>query len=337
MHDTGTDRQGRPREPRLPAFVALAVLAVVWGYGWVTMSVALRYVEPLTFAAMRTFLGSVSLFAVVVALRRPLRPKAFLLTAVFGLLQTGAFACLATWAVKYAGAGKASVLVYTMPFWLLLLAWVILGEHLRGLQWVALVLALGGLVFIFSPWEFRGGILGDVLGLGAGLCWAASAVVARLVHARHKVDLLSFTAWQMLLGSLPIIVVAALTTGRAPVWSGSFIAALLYQVVLSTALAYSLWIFVLRVLPASIAGLGTLMTPVIGLASAWLQLGERVGVWEGVGMLFIIAALAVLTGREGLRRQAKSGAQPVSGLDADRADGLVAAIREDCQEPRRGS
>ena len=303
MEDSSTDVQGKRRRSRSLAFAALAALAVIWGYGWVTTRVALRYAEPSTFAAMRTFLGAVCLFAVIVVLKRPLRPKALPLTAAIGLLQTAAFAGLAVWAVRYSGAGKTSVLAYTMPFWLLLLAWVVLGERLHGLQWLALVLAIGGLVSIFSPWKFRGAILGDALAIGAAVSWAASAVLVKLLRNRHEVDLLSLTAWQLLLGSLLLVIMAAITANRSPVWSGSFVAALLYQVLLVTALAYYLWFFVLQLLPAGLAGLGTLMTPVIGVAAAWLQLEERPGIWEGLGMLLIIAALAVLTGRELLRQR----------------------------------
>jgi drug/metabolite transporter (DMT)-like permease len=338
MQDTGNDAEAGSRRTRLLAFVALAVLAIIWGYGWVTMRIAVRYVDPFAFAAMRTFLGSVSLFAILLVLKRPLRPKALPLTVAFGVLQTGAFACLAAWAVKYAPAGKVSVLVYTMPFWLLLFAWVFLGERLRGLQWVAILLAVGGLVLIFRPWDAQGRAGGEALALGAGLCWAASAVIARLIHARHRVDLLSFTAWQMLLGSLPVVLIAGLATTRPPVWSGSFIGALLYQVLLSTALAYYLWVFILRVLPANIAGLGTLLTPVVGLAAAWLQLGERVGIWEGVGMLFIIAALALLTGRELFRRQRRGRADSIQSWSTGAgAEGLLAAFEETAQKSSEGS
>lgn len=256
MEDTNTDAEDKSRRSRYLAFAALAMLAVIWGYNWVVMKVALRYVEPFAFSAMRTFLGAVSLFALIVVLKRPLRPKALPLTAALGLLQITGATGLMVWALNYAGAGKTSVLVYTMPFWLLLLAWTILGERLRGLQWLALILTLGGLVFIVSPWEFRGGILGDVIAIGAGFSWAAGAVLAKLLRTRHHVDLLSLTAWQMLLGSLPLVLVAAITTSRPPVWSGSFIAALLYNILPGYALAYYLWLFVLQVLPASIAGLG---------------------------------------------------------------------------------
>jgi drug/metabolite transporter (DMT)-like permease len=303
MEDTQTNVSHKSRRSHLLAFTALGVLAILWGYGWVVLKVALQYADPFTFSAVRTFLGAVSLFAMIALLKRPLRPKAFRLTVVLGLLQSTGATGLSVWALKYAGAGKTSVLVYFMPFWLLLLAWIILGERLRGLQWLAILLAFGGLIFILSPWNFRGGILGDVIAIGSGLSWATSAVVAKLLQSHHDVDLLSLTAWQMLLGSLPLIIIATLTTSRSPVWSGSFIAALLYTILLINAVGWYLWLFVLHALPAGIAGLGSLAIPVVGVVSAWLQLGERPGIWEGLGMLLIIVALALLTGGELLRRQ----------------------------------
>ena len=55
------------------------------------------------------------------------------------MLQTAGFLGLMTWALQGEGAGKTAILTYTMPFWLLLMAWVFLGERLKGFQWVAVV------------------------------------------------------------------------------------------------------------------------------------------------------------------------------------------------------
>jgi drug/metabolite transporter (DMT)-like permease len=284
------------RSRRLAA-PALLLLAVVWGYNWVVLKVALQYSQPFTFSAIRTFLGAVVLFAVLAILRRPLRPRALGLTAVLGVLQTTGFVGLLTWALQNSGAGKTAILTYTMPFWLLLMAWVVLGERLRRFQWVAVGLALCGLVLILSPWNLHGGF-SDLLAVGGALCWAASAVVAKALRKRHEVDLLSLTAWQMLLGSLPLILVAALTWSWSPIWSGSFVAAVIFNVFFGCALAWILWLFILNALPAGTAGLGTLLTPVIGVISAWIQLGERPGVAEALGMAAIVGALLLLTLRE---------------------------------------
>jgi drug/metabolite transporter (DMT)-like permease len=279
------------------ALICLAGLAAIWGYNWVAMKVGVRYAEPFTFAALRAFLGAVFLFPLVAALRRPLRLQAPLLTAVLGILQTTAFVGLTLWALEQGAAGRTSVLVYTMPFWLLLMAWVFLGERVRGSQWAAVGLALLGLVFILRPWRLEGTATSSLLAVAAGFCWAASAVLVKVLQKRRQVDLLSFTAWQMLIGAIPLVIIALIRADTPPVWNAPFIAALAFNVLPASALAWLLWLFVLRTLPAGTAGVGTLAIPVVGVVAAWLQLGERPTPLEGVGMLLILIALGALTVR----------------------------------------
>ena len=276
--------------------VSLAALAFIWGYGWVITKVGLEYAQPFTFAAIRTPLSALSLFALLVVLRRPLRPRAFKLTLAVGLLQTTGFAGLAIWALESGAAGRVAVLTYTMPFWLLLMASMFLGERMRGLQWLAVALAFTGMVLVLAPWNLAGS-LASFLAVASGFTWAASAVVAKVLHRRHQVDILSLTAWQMLLGSVPLIVIAALTWRTAPVWNAAFVVSLAYNVLLANALAWVLWLYTLRVLPAGEAGFGTLAIPVVGVLAAWLQLGERPSLVEGIGMGLVIGALAILTVR----------------------------------------
>ncbi len=229
-------------------------------------------------------------------LRRPLRPPPLLWTIAIGLLQTTGFVGLLMWALESGGAGKTAVLTYTMPFWLLLLAWAFLGERLRGVQWLAVALALCGLVLVLEPWQLQGGF-SSALAVAGGFCWAASAVVVKRLQARHEVDILALTTWQMLFGSLPLVLIAALTWQGGPDWTSQFVAALVYNVILANALAWFLWLFGLRRLSAGGAGIATLLAPVIGVAAAWLQLGERPSAGEAAGMALIIGALAIVTAR----------------------------------------
>ena len=133
--------------------------------------------------------------------------------------------------------------------------------------------------------------------MAGGFCWAASAVVVKRLQARHEVDILSLTTWQMLFGSLPLVLIAALTWQGGPEWTTEFVLALAYNVILGNALAWFLWLFGLRRLSAGAAGIATLATPVIGVAAAWIQLGERPSAGEAAGMALIIGALAVVTAR----------------------------------------
>jgi drug/metabolite transporter (DMT)-like permease len=306
---SGGDTRGETREvaatrSRDLGFAALILLAVIWGYNWVVMKIGLRYAEPVTFAALRTFLAALGLIALLAVLRRPLRPVAVGTTIVIGLLQTTGFVGLLMLALQSGGAGKTSVLTYTMPFWLLILARVFLGERVRGLQWLAVALALAGLLLVLSPWRLQGA-LSSVLAVCGAVSWATSAVVVKRLQRRRHVDLLSLTTWQMLFGSLPLVALALLLPQSGTEWTGVFVVTLAYNVVLGNAVAWLLWLYGLRRLSAGAAGLGTLMTPVIGVAAAWLQLGERPDAGEAAGMALIIGALAVVTVR-GLT----TGAQP---------------------------
>jgi drug/metabolite transporter (DMT)-like permease len=290
---SGPRAEAAGRSRRLGPF-ALAAIAPIWGYSWVASKIALGYCRPSTYVALSTALCVACLFVALVVTRRPLRPPPLGWTALIALLQTTLFASLATVALNVGGAGKVSVLTYTMPFWLLLLAWLFLGERLRGLQWPAVALAFAGLVLVVRPWDI-GGALSGILACGAGLAWAGGALSVKLLQRRIHVDAISLTAWQMAIGGLPLIAMAVLTHSGWPVWSGTFVWTMAYSALLSNALCWILWIYALRSLSAGAAGMGTLAIPVVGVIAAWIQLGETPALVDGIGMVLIIVALAVLT------------------------------------------
>lgn len=277
------------------AALALAVLSLIWGYNFVVMKTVMQYVDPFQFSAMRTVLGAATLFLVLAWLRKPLRPVAPLPTLVLGVLQTAVFTALLQWALVSGAAGKTAVLIYSMPFWLLPLAWVALGERIHGLQWLAVAGAAAGLAFILEPWQVHGSPVSSALALAGGFAWAASAVLAKRLRARVKLDLLSLTAWQMLFGSLLLVAVALLVPAARPLEvSTYFVGALAFNALLGTGLAWVLWLYVLNTLPAGVAGLSSLAVPAVGVLAAWLELGERPSSSETLGMILIAASLGLL-------------------------------------------
>jgi drug/metabolite transporter (DMT)-like permease len=276
--------------------LALAVVSLVWGYNWVVFKEALRYCGPFTFGALRALLGGVVVLLALLAARRPLAPGSWEAVLVLGLLQITAFSGLMGWALVAGGAGRSAVLAYTMPFWVMLFAWPILGERLQGLQWVSVLLALAGLVLMMPRWG-QAGLSSAALAVASGVVWATAAVYTKILQRRAPVALLPLTGWQLLLGAIPLFVVA-LTRGEAPIrWTPQFVWALTYNVLGPSALAWFLWLYVLQGLPAGVAGLGTLLTPVITLVTAWLAMGEAPGVRDGSGMVLILSGLAILTVR----------------------------------------
>jgi drug/metabolite transporter (DMT)-like permease len=278
------------RRRRAEAWLALAALAGVWGYSWVAMKVATRDGSPLLVAALRAVVGAAALLLYLPLSGRPLRPTPFLSTFVYGLLQTAGFTLLATLAVSTGGVGKTAILAYTMPFWLALLAWRFLGEKIRGATWLAFGLAAVGLWLVVTP--LGTSTRANALAVGAGLVWAASAVWVVRALAKERQDLLSLTAWQMVWGALALLAVAALVPVHVR-WTPSFVWAIAFLGIGASALAWTLWLFVLSRLPAGVAGLGSLAVPVVGVVLAAAQLGEIPSRSELTGIALIVTGLAV--------------------------------------------
>lgn len=283
----------KPEPARWTALLALLALALIWGYNWVQMKIAVQYAPPFQFAALRIVLGALSLLLALVCLRKPLLPKEIPATFWAGVLQIGGVYGFATLALVSGSAGRTSVLVYTMPLWTLLFAWLFLRERVYGLQWVAIALSITGLLLILDVQHLHGTILSKVLALLAGMCWAGGAIIAKRVRQTVKLDLLSFTAWQTVSGAVPLLLAAMLAPSAPIVWSGSFILALIYNVIPGTAIATLLWLYVLNRLSAGTAGLGVLLNPVVGVIAAWFQLGEKPTPIEAAGIGFIAIALAL--------------------------------------------
>lgn len=285
----------------LPA-CALGLLSLCWGYSWVWNKQALLYSGPFTFAAYRMLLASTCLLLALPLTRRDWRPSGARDLIWLGLIQTTGFVGLSMWALVEGGVGATSILVFTMPFWTLLLAWPVLGERVRGMQWLAVLLAGTGLLVILHPWDSTGSLLSKLLGLTAGVLWSVGSVLVKHVQLRRPRDLLSLTAWQMTFGALPLLLIASVA-GEPPVfWSGHFVYLLLVTSLLSTALCWWLWTYVLKHVDAGVAGLSVLAVPVIAIASSAWRIGERPQPEEMAGMGFILAGL-LLIGGLALRRR----------------------------------
>ena len=280
----------------IKAFIALFLLTLIWGYNWVVMKLAVQYASPFQFAALRTFLGAMMIFLFMMIAKKPLALKEFPTMLLLGLLQTCGFTGLLIWALVEGGAGKTAVLAYTMPFWVMLFAWPWLGEKVQGWQWLALVFALFGIVLIFDPLHIKSDMFSMFLAVCSGISWVISAIVSKKLHQRAPtLDLLNTTAWQTLLGCIPIIVLALYLPAPPIRWTQTFTLTLIYSMFLSGSLAWVLWAYALQRLPAGSASMATMLAPIIGVLSAWLQLGEIPNKIELFGMVFVILALVIIS------------------------------------------
>lgn len=280
----------------IKAFLALLLLTFFWGYNWVVMKSALQFSGVFEFIALRTGIGAMCLFVIIALLRKPFKIKHWSLLLLLGLLQTSGFTGLLMWALVEGGAGKTAVLTYTMPFWVMLLAWPLLGERLQGLQWLAAILSALGILFILDPLHLGADQFSMFLAVLSGVCWALAVILAKKLHQKApELDLLTLTAWQMLFGSIPILIAAWIIPAPPIQWTPYFVGAVIYNAILCNALAWLLWLYALQRLQAGVASMASMLAPVIGVIAAWLELNEVPNTAERWGMLLIALALILIS------------------------------------------
>ncbi|WP_442862071.1 DMT family transporter [Bordetella sp. 02P26C-1] len=278
--------------------VLLVATIVAWAGSWIAMKVMVPYMGAFQITASRFLLGAAALFAVLLVTGRPLGIPPWKMTLLIGVTQTAGFQVLVQLALTQGGVGKVAGLAYTMPFWVIIFAWMILGERPGARQGVAFAFAAAGLICFLEPWHGLGNWLSATLAVGAGLSWGLGTVLSKRMFDRHAPDVMTFTAWQLLLGGMAAVP-AAIWVPQPPVlWGWPLTLALLYSALIATAAAWLLWLLVLRRLPASIAGLSSLGVPLVATFLAWLLLNEY-PTWSEISGLALIMIGLVVVSRKG--------------------------------------
>lgn len=279
------------------AYGALAFLTLIWGMNWMAMKFGLQYAHPVVYNIERTLVAIAVLFAVMLWQKRPLKPQSWTAVVVTGFFQTTINFGATTMALAGGGAGRTAVLVFTMPFWTMIIAWPVLHERVRGSQWFAVACALTGLVLVVEPWSWQGELAPKLWATLSGFGWAAGSVATKYFQRQQRVDMLNLIAWQMVTGILPICLIPLVWPLPDAQWNAVYVSALLYAGVIATGLGFILWTAVLAWLPAGTASLNMFAIPVLALVSSMLVFGERLAATEWLGIAAIGAGLATVSVR----------------------------------------
>jgi drug/metabolite transporter (DMT)-like permease len=275
----------------------LLTTSVVWGLNWPVMKFALSEWPPLSSRGWTGVVGALALgvYALVRgdSLRAPAAQWPRLL--VSAVLNVTLWMFVMSLALLWLPASEAVVIAYTMPVWTALLAWPLLGERLTLLRIVALVMAFAGLASLLggdgisaSSTKLPGMFLAFVGSLG----FAFGTIFLK----RFPIPLPGATsaALQIGVGSLPVALVGSLlehpdVTVLTPAgWS-----ALAYMTFAGFCIAYVSWFAALERLPASIAAIGTMLAPVIGVAVSAIALHEPLGPAKIAALAFTVCGVAL--------------------------------------------
>jgi drug/metabolite transporter (DMT)-like permease len=268
----------------------LAALALLWGVNWPAMKLAVAETGPWTFRAICLYVGAAGLFAVGYLRGLDLRlPRGrFLALAAASFLNITIWHVTSAYGLVAMSAGRAVLVAFTMPLWATLLGAVLLGERLSIRKIGALLCGLAGLGLLALPAgdAFAQSPVGLALMLSAAIGWAAGTVAVKAM--RFEMSAVALTAWQLAVGGVPVLVGMLVFEG-----GGAGFAGLVYAATVPMIFCHWAWYRVLEILPASLASIGTLAVPVVGVLSSALLLGEAFGWTEIAAMACVVAALAL--------------------------------------------
>jgi drug/metabolite transporter (DMT)-like permease len=192
-------------------------------------------------------------------------------------------------------AGRAVIIAFTMPLWANILSALLLKERITLSRILALSLGLVGLTLLIWPEldEVGAAPLGALFMLGAAISWATGTVLIKRTDWRTPTTVL--TGWQLLLGSIPVVLGAIFLEPNkvSLAVSGSAIFALTYLILFPMIYCHWAYFSLVRIFPASIAAISTLAIPVVGVFSSYLILNEPLGMSEFVALIFVVTALAI--------------------------------------------
>ncbi len=261
----------------LAAAAIMVGLTFSWGLNYVAAKISYAGYDPVFVSIARSIIGGLCVLGWC-WLRgiKLFEPDGSLVAGiVVGVLFGVEFLCLYI-GLEYTTVARNTLLVNTMPFWVLIGGHFLLGERINARKLGGLVLAFCGLVAVFSDGIVGGTdttLMGDLLSLGSGILWAATSIVIK----RSK--LVETSAEKLLLYQLAgaaIVGVLVMPFAGPPIRAITTVStlALLFQSLYIVAFTYVLWFWLLRRYPASGLSSFAFLSPVFGVLCGAVILGE---------------------------------------------------------------
>ena len=279
------------------SLLPVAVLTLIWGCNWPVLKMGVSEIPPLTFRTITLPFAALGLLAIArlsgesIKVPRALWGKVF----VLAFFNIGLWNGLVLFGVQQLPAGRSAIIAYTMPIWSVLISLFLLSEPLSARRIVGMALGMLGMALLLGDdvRHLRRTPTAALLILGASVGWALGTVLLRKWKLPIAQNTLS--GWMMLLGWLPIAMLAPLFAPAPPAMpSPTGWVALLYNIFLAGTVAHWAWFTLARTLPVVVSSMSSLPVPIVGVFSGMLFLGERPGPSEWTALGLVVAAMVLV-------------------------------------------
>jgi drug/metabolite transporter (DMT)-like permease len=282
--------------PRRELFLFIAVV-LLWGLNWPMMKMALAELDFWVFrtwcigAGIAWFLGYHLKTKTSLAIARQHWPRLI----VCALCNVAGWNLLSASGLSMLPSGRAGVLAYTMPLWVVLLSRFLLNDALTKTRIAAIAIGMGGIALLLID-EFnalKAAPIGAMLMVASGLVWAFGIILTK--GFPKEVPTTTITFWSFIVGGWPIVAGALVLPhstwlpASASAWAG-----LLFNVIVVFGFCWFAWNELVRNLPAQVTGISSLAVPIVGFVSGVLLLGEKPRAFDYVALIALVVAVAMV-------------------------------------------
>jgi drug/metabolite transporter (DMT)-like permease len=283
---------------------AFAIVYVVWGSTFLAILFAIQSLPPFLMASVRFLVAGSLLYAwsrLVSGAPAPSRAEWRAAAAVGALLLLGGNGLL-VWSEQRIPSGVAALLVGTVPCFMALIDWLRPGGTRPSRHVVAgLLLGLLGLAWLVGPDALMGGGRADLVGatvvvIGSA-SWAAGSIYSR--HVATPASPFLSTAMQMLAGGAALLI---LSVSLGEPWAFDVhavtlrsVLGLLYLIVLGSLVAFSAYVWLLRVSTPARVSTYAYVNPVVAVLLGAALAGEALTTRMIVAAAVIVSGVALIT------------------------------------------
>jgi drug/metabolite transporter (DMT)-like permease len=278
------------------AYVLLLIAILIWGFAYVVTKSGLDAVPPMMFALLRYAVASLLLVPVALArgglarLPQPVPWRTLILMAIVGVTL---YYVLFNLALAYTSASQTALIQSAFPAIVAILAVFWLHERVTRQRFAGIGLAIAGVALIVTTQDDAAAsnpLLGNALAFASVLSWSVYTILAKRIS---NADPIAVTAVIALMGTVMLVPVALLENANVSLtaiprdgWL-----AILYLGGLASAASYLLYSRALRDIDASLVGTYINLSPVIGVVSGVLVLGESITTLAIVGGVLVLAGV----------------------------------------------
>ncbi|MEH2509171.1 drug/metabolite transporter (DMT)-like permease [Nitrobacteraceae bacterium AZCC 1564] len=281
---------------RAAGYLMLLITTFSWGINWPVGKHLLVELPPLTMRGAPGALGAVLLALVVLARGESLRVprEQWPRLVLYSVLTVTGWMALIGLALVHLPAGETAILGAMMPVLAAALAWPILGERPSVRRVISMIMALAGLVILLGGDGLAANqttkLPGIVFALSAALSFALGTVLAK--RKPLQLPQLTGAVWQVAIGCVPIALYGLLFEHpKFEIMTALGWSLFAYSTIVQVCIGFACWFGALQRLPASVAAIGTLLIPVIGVVASAISLGEPLGVVQVAALGLTVAGV----------------------------------------------